>query len=98
MIDYNHRMRFKIEAARKDCSKAARSWEQAVKKCALEKVEKVRMEMKKHWITLEESVAESVPGAGTGMKGVTWDMVDVIEPFGFDEPDAISIHRQGWPI
>jgi hypothetical protein len=40
---------------------------------------------------------ESVPGAGrTGVKGMTWDMVDVIEPFGFDEPDAISI--QGWPI
>jgi hypothetical protein len=39
---------------------------------------------------------ESVPGAGTGVKGMTWDMDDVIEPFGFDEPDAISI--QGWPI
>jgi hypothetical protein len=98
MIDYYHRMRFRIEAARRDHSEAARSWEQAVKTCALEKVEKARMEMKKHRISLEESVAESVPGAGTGVKGMTWDMVDVIEPFGFDEPDAISIHCQGWPI
>jgi hypothetical protein len=45
-------MRFKIEAARRDHSKAACSWEQAVKKCALEKVEKARMEMKKHQISL----------------------------------------------
>jgi hypothetical protein len=60
------------------------------------KVEKAMMEMKKHRISLEESVAESVPGAGMGVKGMTWDMVDVIEPFGFDEPDAISI--QGWPV
>jgi hypothetical protein len=45
---------------------------------------------------IEESVAESGPGAGMGVKGMTWDMVDVIEPFGFDEPDAISI--QGWPV
>jgi hypothetical protein len=71
---------------------------QVVKKCALEKVEKARMEMKKHRISLEESVAESVPGAGTGVNGMTWDMVDVIKPFGFDETDAISIHCQGWPI
>jgi hypothetical protein len=84
MIDYYHRMRFRIEAARRDRSKAACIWEQAVKKCALEKVEKARMEMKKHRISLEESVAASVPGAGTGVKGMTWDMVDVIEPFGFD--------------
>jgi hypothetical protein len=89
-------MRFRIEAARRDCSEAACSWEQAVKKCALEKVEKARMEMKKHWISLEESVAESVPGAGTGVKGMTWEDLDVIEPFTFDELDAISI--QGWPV
>jgi hypothetical protein len=87
-----------IAAAREDTSEAAHSWEKAVKKCALEKVEKARMEMKKHQISLEESVAASGPGAGTGVKGMTWDMVDVIEPFGFDEPDAISIHCQGWPI
>jgi hypothetical protein len=72
------------------------SWEKAVQKCAREKVEKAMMEMKKHQISLEESVAESVPGAGMGVKGMTWDMVDVIEPIGFDEPDAISI--QGWPV
>jgi hypothetical protein len=88
-----------IAAAREDTSEAAlSSWEKAVQKCALEKVEKARMEMKKHRISLAESVAESVPGAGTGVKGMTWDTVDVIEPFGFDEPDAFSIHCQGWPI
>jgi hypothetical protein len=59
-------------------------------------VEKAMMKIKKHWISLEESVAESGPGAGTGVKGITWEDVDVIDPFTFDEPDAISI--QGWPI
>jgi hypothetical protein len=86
-----------IAAAREDTSEAAlSSWEKEVQKCAREKVENAMMQMKKHRISLEESVAESGPGAGTGVKGMTWVMVDVIEPFGFDEPDAISI--QGWPI
>jgi hypothetical protein len=72
------------------------SWEKAVQKCAREKVEKAMMEMKKHQISLEESVAESVPGAGTGVKGMTWDTVDVIEPFGFDE--AAANPNQGWAV
>jgi hypothetical protein len=87
-----------IAAAREATSEAAlSSWEKAVQKCTREKEEKAMMEMKKHRISLEESVAESVPGAGmVGVKGMTWDMVEVIEPFGFGEPDAISI--QGWPV
>jgi hypothetical protein len=66
MIDYYHRMRFRIEAARRDCSEAAHSWEQAVKKCAMEKVEKARMEMKKHRISLEESVSRTYPRCWNG--------------------------------
>jgi hypothetical protein len=87
-----------IAAAREeDTSEAAlSSWEKEVQKCAREKMEMAMMKMKKHQISLEESVAESGPDAGMGVKGMIWDMVDVIEPFGFDEPDAISI--QGWPV
>jgi hypothetical protein len=51
-----------IAATREDTSEAPlSSWEKAVQKCAREKVEKAMMEMKKHRISLEESVAESVP-------------------------------------
>jgi hypothetical protein len=59
-----------IAAAREeDTSEAAlSSWEKEVQKCAREKMEMAMVKMKKHRISLEESVAESGPGAGTGVK------------------------------
>jgi hypothetical protein len=52
-----------------DTSEAAlSSWEKEVQKCAREKMKTAMMKMKKHRISLEESVAESGPGAGTGVK------------------------------
>jgi hypothetical protein len=52
-----------------DTSEAAlSSWEKEVQECARKKMEMAMMKMKKHQISLEESVAESGPGAGTGVK------------------------------
>jgi predicted PurR-regulated permease PerM len=48
-----------IAAAREDTSETAlSSWEKAVQKCTQEKVEKAMMEMKKHRISLEDSVSQ----------------------------------------
>jgi hypothetical protein len=60
-----------IAAAREeDTSEAAlSSWKnKKVQKCAREKMKTAMMKMKKHQISLEESLAESGPGAGTGVK------------------------------
>jgi hypothetical protein len=89
-----------IAAAREDTSEASSTpqlGEGGPEVCS-GKMETSMMKMKKHRISLEEAVAASGPGAGTGVKGMTWEDLDVIEPFTFDEPDAISIHCQGWPV